>query len=486
MRPLSRKATAFILLLTVFPALALAQTLAIEATPHLGHPLSVRIITWMLAAIVFMLIVFAARHYVFTVARLFGRQRQPYLDVEMGNWPDVVIFIAAHNEEQVIADSLTALLAVDYPHEKLIIMPVNDRSSDKTRMIIDRISAANPGRLHPFHRTEGRPGKAAALKDATAMIDVEIIVIFDADYLPARGLIKQLVAPLFDPEVGAVMGRVVPLNVGQNLLTRLLDLERAGGYQVDQAARMNLGLVPQYGGTVGAVRQRALNEIGGWDIDMLAEDTDITFRLLQHGWKTVYQNRSECYEEVPETWRMRIGQISRWSRGHNQVLMKNIVKLVFNTELRFRERLDGALLLGVFMMSPILILGWMLATALFFISPQYWVLGWLAFFALLSYSALGTNAAFFEIAAATYLDGNRNRIRLLPLSMLGFLISMVTISKAALTQLFDFLRSKELTWHKTERFRRVTIETRAADVDTVALKPHSDTDAASAPHGRKS
>ena len=137
------------------------------------------------------------------------------------------------------------------------------------------------------------------------------------------------------------------------------------------------------------------------------------------------------------------------------------------------------------MMSPILILGWMLATALFFISPQYWVLGWLAFFALLSYSALGTNAAFFEIAAATYLDGNRNRIRLLPLSMLGFLISMVTISKAALIQLFDYLRSKELTWHKTERFRRVTIETSAFDVDTVALKPPSDTDAASAPQARK-
>lgn len=485
MKPPSRKAMVLTLLLSAFPALALAQALAIEATPQPGHPLSARIMTWLLAAIVFLLIIFATRHYVFTVARLFGRQRQPYLDVEMGNWPDVVIFIAAHNEEQVIADSLTALLAVDYPHEKLIIMPVNDRSSDKTRMIIDRIAAANPGRLHPFHRTEGRPGKAAALKDATAMIDVEVIVIFDADYLPARGLIKQLVAPLFDPEVGAVMGRVVPLNVGQNLLTRLLDLERAGGYQVDQAARMNLGLVPQYGGTVGAVRQRALNEIGGWDIDMLAEDTDITFRLLQNGWKTVYQNRSECYEEVPETWRMRIGQISRWSRGHNQVLMKNIVKLVLNTELRFWERLDGALLLGVFMMSPILILGWMLATALFFISPQYWVLGWLAFFALLSYSALGTNAAFFEIAAATYLDGNRNRIRLLPLSMLGFLISMVTISKAALIQLFDYLRSKELTWHKTERFRRVTIETSAFDVDTVALKPPSDTDAASAPQARK-
>ena len=134
-----------------------------------------------------------------------------------------------------------------------------------------------------------------------------------------------------------------------------------------------------------------------------------------------------------------------------------------------RERLDGAILLGVFLMSPILIVGWMLAVAMFFISPQHWVIGWLAFFALVAHSALGNNAAFFEIAAATYLDGHRNRIRLLPLSMLGFLISMVTISKAAFYQLYDFLRHRELVWHKTERFRRMTIATSAAYVDTVAL-----------------
>ena len=467
-----------ILLTVVIPRLSSAQVLRIAEPTQAVYSLPIRIMIGMLAVIVLMLIVFTARHYIFTLARLFGRQRQPYIDIEMGNWPQIVIFIAAHNEEQVIADSLAALLEIDYPRDKLIIMPVNDRSTDNTRLIIDRIADANPGRLQPFHRIDGRPGKAAALKDATAMVSAEVIVIFDADYLPARGLIKQLVAPLFDPEVGAVMGRVVPLNVGHNLLTRLLDLERAGGYQVDQAARMNLGLVPQYGGTVGAIRRRALEEIGGWDIEMLAEDTDVTFRLLRNGWKTVYQNRSECYEEVPQTWRVRIGQISRWSRGHNQVMTKNIVKLIFNQELLLRERLDGVILLGVFLMSPILIVGWMLAVVLFFISPQHWVIGWLAFFALIAHSALGNNAAFFEIAAATYLDGHRNRIRLLPLSMLGFLISMVTISKATFHQLYDFFRNRELVWHKTERFRRMTIATSAAYVETVALQTTAETEIA--------
>jgi cellulose synthase/poly-beta-1,6-N-acetylglucosamine synthase-like glycosyltransferase len=403
--------------------------------------------------IVVLLVVYTMRHYVFTLNRLFGRQRQPYLDIEHGVWPRVVVCVAAHNEERVIADCLHALLQVDYPQDKLTIMPVNDRSSDGTRQIIDDIAARHPGRFSLFHRTEGRPGKAAALRDATALIDAEVMIVFDADYLPARGLIKQLVAPFFDPEVGAIMGRVVPINAGTNLLTRLLDLERAGGYQVDQTARMNLGLVPQYGGTVGGIRCRALAEIGGWNIDTLAEDTDVTFRLLQHGWKTIYQNRSECYEEVPEVWPVRVKQISRWSRGHNQVMLNNLRTFVGNSSISKRERLDGALLLLIFVMPPIQLLGWVIAVILFYTAAQSIVSGWVFLTALLCYGGLGSNAAFFEIAAATYLDGHRNRIRLLPLNLFGFLVSMVAISQAMLTQILDAWRKRELVWDKTERFR---------------------------------
>src|SRR5205814_9163297 len=86
-------------------------------------------------------------------------------------------------------------------------------------------------------------------------------------------------------------------DLGKKLLTRILDLERSGGYQVDQQARMNLHFVPQYGGTVAGIRKSALDEIGGWNENTLAEDTDLTYRMLLGGWKTVYENRAECYEE---------------------------------------------------------------------------------------------------------------------------------------------------------------------------------------------
>jgi len=243
-------------------------------------------------AVVVLICIYTIRHYCFTVNRIIGQQRHPYVDVDTAEWPPVTVLIAAHNEEAVVGDILTALLEVDYPAEKLAIVPVNDRSVDRTREIIDSFVVHYPGRITPFHRTGGRAGKAAALKDAMAYVNTEIMLVFDADYVPGKALIRQLVAPFFDPEVGSVMGRVVPLNVGKKLLTRILDLERSGGYQVDQQARMNLHFVPQYGGTVAGIRKSALDEIGGWNENTLAEDTDLTYRMLLAGWKTVYENRS--------------------------------------------------------------------------------------------------------------------------------------------------------------------------------------------------
>ncbi len=427
---------------------------ALPPSPEPDWPLWLEVVRWAFLVIVGLLAAYTVRHWLFTMNRLFARARAPYVDIVDATWPQVTVFIAAHNEEAVIAGCLEALLDVDYPRDRLRIVPVNDRSKDRTREIIDHYVQAYPGRIEPFHRTSGKPGKAAALKDAMAYAQGDIVLVFDADYVPGKGLLKQLVAPFFDPEVGAVMGRVVPVNAGANLLTRLLDLERSAGYQVDQQARMNMGLVPQYGGTVGGIRCSALAAAGGWHDDILAEDTDMTYRLLLKGWKTVYQNRSECYEEVPQQWAVRIRQIKRWSKGHNQAMMRHARRLLTTSRVDGHTKLDAFLLLGVFMMPVVLAVAAVLTLVLYFANVTLMPSVALAVLAVAIYSSLGNFAAFFQIAASVRLDGRHRRLRLLPFNTLGFVVSATAIADATWDLFYnDWLRQRELVWDKTARYR---------------------------------
>lgn len=431
----------------------LAPTIPVSLVPSFKDYPVAAVMASVLFLIVALMALYGVRHFMFTMNRLTGRQRHPYIDIAVARWPMITVFIAAHNEEKVIAGCIEALLNTDYPADRLKIIPVNDRSKDATGQIIDSYVARFPSRISPFHRTEGKAGKSAALKDALLFAEGDIAIIFDADYVPGRGLLKQLVAPFFDPEVGAVMGRVVPVNSGANLLTRMLDLERSAGYQVDQQARMNMNLLPQYGGTVGGVRLSAVKAVGGWHDDTLAEDTDITFRLMFSGWKTVYTNRSECYEEVPEEWSVRIKQVTRWAKGHNQVMARYWWKFASSPYLTLAQRLDGLLLLFVFVIPLVMLVGWCLALGLYFLNAGSLLSQLIPVFALMIYGTLGNFAAFFEIVVAVLIDGNRKRLRLLPFNLLGFFVSLFAISGAVWSLMLDGLLKREMVWDKTIRYR---------------------------------
>jgi cellulose synthase/poly-beta-1,6-N-acetylglucosamine synthase-like glycosyltransferase len=401
-----------------------------------------------------LLLFYFFRHFIFTMNRAYRSQELLYLAIEDGQLPTVTILVPAHNEEKVITDALDSLLRQDYPQNLFTIIPVNDRSTDRTREIIDDFAARYPGRILPFHRDTGKPGKAAALKDVSERITSEIVIVFDADYIPAAELLRNLVSPFLDPEVGAVMGRVVPINTAKNLLTRVLDLERSAGYQVDQQARMNMKLLPQYGGTVGGVRKSALDAIGGWDFAILAEDTDVTVKMYLQGWSVVYQNACECYEEVPENWDMRRNQIRRWARGHNQVMFAQFGRLMSYANISFLEKFDAILLLGIFLMGPVIFMAWGIAQIMYYtgFSKNSLLASHLMIF--VAFSALGNFALFFEIGTAAYLDGYRKRIRLLPLGVAFFFVSLTTVTATLFRQIWeDQVVKKDLVWQKTARFR---------------------------------
>src|SRR5258706_14073318 len=62
---------------------------------------------------------------------------------EPSEYPFVSVIIAARNEENNIAACIESLLRVDYPADKLEVLLVNDRSTDKTKEIMQSYSKDN-------------------------------------------------------------------------------------------------------------------------------------------------------------------------------------------------------------------------------------------------------------------------------------------------------------------------------------------------------
>lgn len=366
--------------------------------------------------------------------------------------PSVTILIPAHNEQDVLHGSLQCMSSLDYPRNRLNILVINDRSSDKTGQIADSF-AEQYEFINVLHRKTGdKPGKPAALQHAIQQVKSEIIVLFDADYLPSSDLLLKLIAPFEDPGIGAVMGRVVPYNADTNLLTMLLDLERRGGYAVDLQMRQHWNLLPQFGGTCGAIRVASLEQVGGWSEGVLAEDTDLTYRLFLNSLNVAYLNKATCYEEVPEDWQTRYKQVWRWAYGHNECLFKYLFSTLFTSKRRLLQRLDASLILLFYLFPVLSFFAIPASLVLPLISETEFTTAYLILFFSL-FIGLGNLSTFFQVAVASKIDNQTNVLRYAPLMLFSSIITMVASVHAVGRLMSDKISGGNVKWTKTKRFR---------------------------------
>ncbi|MBC7130184.1 glycosyltransferase family 2 protein [Candidatus Bathyarchaeota archaeon] len=399
-----------------------------------------------------MMMAYLLRHYIFTVTVLKNKENTKRdITLNSGYVPTVSVLIPARNEEKVIGRLLQRMVELTYPKDKLQVIVVDDGSEDRTGEIAEKYAEDYDfiTVVQRYGCGVGR-GKASALNAGLKYASGEILLCFDADYYPQRDIVEKLVKEFVDPSVGAVQGRVVVLNEPYNIVTRLVALERIGGYRVDQEARDRLGLIAQFGGTVGAVRRSLLESLGGWDENILAEDTDLTFRLYLAGYKVKYVGDAECYEEAVDSWRAYWKQRYRWAFGHMQCFFKHVLKLLTSEKLSLAQKVDGLLLLNIYFMPLLVLLSWIIGVLLFLISFSYLLpITWLFIFIFL-YSSVGNFAPFYEVGIGAYLDGRTRAQWLIPFLMFTFLYNIPICLKAFVDVLISKITGKsEYSWTKT-------------------------------------
>lgn len=231
--------------------------------------------------------------------------------------PLVSVIIPAFNEERVIAASIARILDSDYPRIEVIV--ADDGSKDATSAVV---AAAFAGHPKVTLLTMQNGGKASALNRALLVATGEIVVALDADTQFERAAISRLVRWFVDERIGAVAGNA---KVGNrvNLVSRWQAVEYVTAQNIERRALTRFDAIMVVPGAVGAWRRRALDEVGGYPEDTLAEDQDLTIAIQRRGWRVAYDEDAVAWTEAPETFRALSKQRFRWSFGTLQCLWKH-------------------------------------------------------------------------------------------------------------------------------------------------------------------
>ena len=400
------------------------------------------ILIWFMIGYQFVLTFFGYLNYVKSL------KEKKLLEGKAFDYPGCTILIPAHNEEKVIARTIEAMLRLEYPKEKLKIMVINDGSTDGTRDIIEGYARADRRiELFDVPKGEGGKGKSRALNLGVQRVTSDVIAIYDADNTPDKDSLRYLVAQLLtNNELGAAIGKFRTINKNVNLLTKFINIETLSFQSMLQAGRWQMHNIATLPGTNFVMWTRLIRQLGGWDEQALTEDSELSIRIYQEGYKIKFVPYAMTYEQEPQSWRVWVHQRTRWVRGNSYVLAKFLKRIPkFRSKRLMFDVLYTLLLYYVFFFAIVtsdllFILGAANLVSISLPGPNTFV--WImAFFLFL-----------FETMLAISYDGE-DKVKQLPiLVVMYFTYCQAWIYIVVKAWWLEYVKKEKRTWDKTIRF----------------------------------
>ena len=258
--------------------------------------------------------------YILMIREKRAENRRIYAPIDAETAPAVSVIVPAYNEEVNIVRTVDNLKQQDYP--ALHIYLVDDGSKDHTLgKVMEKFG--NDGKVTVLAKKNG--GKASALNYGIAACKTDFVVCVDADTQLQADAVSRLMKHFIADEagrVGAVAGNVKVGNQ-RNMLTYWQAIEYTTSQNFDRMAYSNINAVTVVPGAIGAFRKKALEEVGGFTTDTLAEDCDLTMSINEHGYVIENENYAVAMTEAPETVRQFVKQRIRWSFGVMQTFWKH-------------------------------------------------------------------------------------------------------------------------------------------------------------------
>jgi cellulose synthase/poly-beta-1,6-N-acetylglucosamine synthase-like glycosyltransferase len=252
------------------------------------------------------------------------RKMAPLARFEEAELPRVTIQLPMFNEVYVAERVIEAAARVDYPPDRLEIQVLDD-STDATSAIARAKCTLLRERgldVTYLHREDRTGYKAGALEAGLKNAKGELILVLDADFVPGRGIVRDLVHFFTDRSIGMVQARWDHLNGSDSLLTRCQAILLNGHFVIEHAARNRSGRFFNFNGTAGMWRKTAIVEAGGWQHDTITEDLDLSYRAQLAGWRFIYAPQVSAPAELPCEMNSFKGQQFRWAKGSVQTARK--------------------------------------------------------------------------------------------------------------------------------------------------------------------
>ncbi len=239
------------------------------------------------------------------------------LITDKNGWPLVSIIVPAYNEQLNAIRTVNSLLAQEYPQLEIIF--VDDGSKDETYLKVKEHFKEN-NKVQVYTKSNG--GKASALNFGIQKSGGDFVVCIDADTQLKPDAVTELMKKFDDENVAAVAGNV---KIGNevNMITRWQSIEYITSQNFDRRAFDLLNCITVIPGAIGAFRKDAILISGGFTMDTLAEDCDLTMRLHRNGYHIRNCTSAISYTEAPETFRQFLKQRFRWSFGVMQCFWKH-------------------------------------------------------------------------------------------------------------------------------------------------------------------
>ncbi len=249
---------------------------------------------------------------------------EPSARFDEADLPKVTVQLPMFNEMHVAERLIKAASNIDYPRDRLEIQVLDD-STDATSAIARETCTSLRSEgvdVAYLHRQDRTGYKAGALAEGAKHAKGELLIVFDADFVPGPRIVRELVHFFVDPRVGMVQARWAHLNRAHSLLTRCQAMLLDGHFVVEHAARHRSGRFFNFNGTAGMWRKSTIADAGGWQHDTITEDMDLSYRAQLRGWKFVYVPHISAPAELPCDMTSFKSQQYRWAKGSMQTATK--------------------------------------------------------------------------------------------------------------------------------------------------------------------